>query len=228
MEVTINMSPRLSTRWAGMGKRCGLTCLASIAVIGANAGAQTGRDAPALSSAARQLVRAVLATSDHHSAPFLVIDKQQARLWVMDPRGGVLNASPILLGLARGDDSVPGIGDRPLRLVRPHERTTPAGRFEIEPGRNLQGEDILWVDYDAAVSMHRVRAVNPVERRLQRLATATSSDNRISFGCINLPTAFYERVVLPLFGSHGGVLYVLPETRALEATFAFIGADAPP
>ena len=112
--------------------------------------------------------------------------------------------------------------------MQPHERTTPAGRFQLEPGHNLQGEDILWVDYDAAVSMHRVRATNPAERRLQRLASATPGDNRISFGCINLPTAFYERVLLPLVGSQGGVLYVLPETRALAATFTFIDADATP
>lgn len=221
------MFRRQFIRWAVAGKRCGLAFLAGLAVTATNAGGMAGEDLPALSSAARHLVRAVVATSDHHSAPFLVIDKQQARLWVMDTHGGVLNTSPILLGLARGDDSVPGIGDRPLRLVRPHERTTPAGRFELEPGRNLQGEDILWVDYDAAVSMHRVRATHSAERRLQRLASATSSDNRISFGCINLPTAFYERVVLPLFGSHGVVLYVLPEMRSLEATFAFIGGDPP-
>ena len=44
-----------------------------------------------------------------------------------------------------------------------------------EPGRNLQGEDIVWVDYDAAVSMHRVRANNPAERRLERLARPAST-----------------------------------------------------
>ncbi len=210
-------------RWAVIG-------LPLLAVVGASAGAQadTVAAAPALSAPARQLVRAVVATADHQRAPFLVLDKRQALLWLVDAQGAVLNASPVLLGLARGDDSVPGIGDRPLRLVRPHERTTPAGRFQVEPGRNLQGEDILWVDYDAAVSMHRVRALNPAEQRLQRLASATAQDNRISFGCINLPTAFYERVVLPLFGHRGGVLYVLPETRALSATFAFVGAGAAP
>jgi hypothetical protein len=63
----------------------------------------------------------------------------------------------VLLGLARGDVSVPGIGERKISDINPHERTTPAGRFISEPGRNLSGEDIVWVDYDAAVSMHRVR-----------------------------------------------------------------------
>lgn len=56
----------------------------------------------------------------------------------------------------------------------PHERTTPAGRFLAEAGRNADGDDIFWVDYDVAVSMHRVRAHVPAERRLQRLASPTS------------------------------------------------------
>ena len=33
---------------------------------------------------------------------------------------------------------------------------------------------------------------------------------------------------MSLFGRGGGVLYVLPETRTLDATFAFIGATASP
>ena len=76
--------------------------------------------------------------------------------------------------------------------IKPSERTTPAGRFEVEPGRNTQGEDIIWVDYDVAVSMHRVRTANKKDRRLERLATPTVSDNRISYGCINVPEQFYN------------------------------------
>src|SRR5674476_1663356 len=58
-----------------------------------------------------------------------------------------------LLGSALGDDSVPGIGDRKLSSIRPEERTTPAGRFVAALGLNLGGAEILWVDYDGAVSM---------------------------------------------------------------------------
>jgi len=67
--------------------------------------------------------------------------------------------------------------------------------------------------------MHRVRAKEPKERRLERLASATPDDNRISFGCINLPVAFYDSVVKPALGARQGVVYVLPETRSLQAVF---------
>jgi hypothetical protein len=130
------------------------------------------------------------------------------------------SSSPALLGLARGDDSVPDIGNRPMAEIRPEERITPAGRFSARPGTNLTGEDIVWVDYDAAVSMHRVRAKVASEQRLQRLASADIEDNRISYGCINLPASFYDTVIHPLVQAASVVIYVLPETRSLNEVFA--------
>lgn len=103
--------------------------------------------------------------------------------------------------------------------MRPHERTTPAGRFLAERGHNLQGEDVVWVDYDAAVSMHRVRTTNSGERRLQRLATPTTGDNRISYGCINVPVVFYETIIRPIFAQHRAIVYVLPEVRSVQQVF---------
>jgi len=121
---------------------------------------------------------------------------------------------------------VPGIGERKIADIRPFEKTTPAGRFQTEPGTNLQGEDIVWVDYDAAISMHRVRPLEG-ERRLERLATPTARDNRISYGCINVPAAFYDRWLKPGFGKHAGLLYVLPETRTVSAQFGASVASWP-
>jgi hypothetical protein len=115
---------------------------------------------------------------------------------------------------------VPGIGTRPMGQIRPEERITPAGRFVAQRGVNLDGEDIVWVDYDAAVSMHRVRANVASEQRLQRLASPTVEDNRISYGCINLPAAFYDSVIHPMVSAEPVVIYVLPETRSLHEVFA--------
>jgi hypothetical protein len=177
-----------------------------------------------LSADAQRLLRWVQQSSDNAGAPFIIIDKRRAHAWVFDALAQPLRSSAVLLGYARGDDSVEGIGERPLREVRPFERTTPAGRFVLEPGTNLNGEDILWVDYAAAVSMHRVRTGNAQERRLQRLASPTASDNRISFGCINLPADFYDRVVSPLFTLQRGLVYVLPESRTLARQFPQLAA----
>lgn len=152
-----------------------------------------------------------------------MVDKKRARVFIFDAQGRLQGDSPVLLGLAHGDDSVPGIGERKMSDIRPDERTTPAGRFASEPGRNLQGEDIVWVDYDAAVSMHRVRANNKSERRLERLASPGVADNRISYGCINVPASFYDTHIQPLLGQRNGVVYVLPETEPMQVRFSFLG-----
>ena len=155
---------------------------------------------------ARNVAERVVASNDAGSLPFLIVDKAAARVLAFDSRGRFVGDSAALLGSARGDDSAAGIGDRPLAKILPHERTTPAGRFSAELGENNHGEDILWVDYDSAISMHRVRSVKASENRLQRLASVTATDNRISYGCINVPAAFYDDVVKPLFAPRDGMV----------------------
>lgn len=159
----------------------------------------------------------VLASADHGGLPFVIVDKKNARLLMFTGDGELTASTPVLLGLAPGDHSVPGVGQRvPLR-VAPQERTTPAGRFVTEPGRNLAGEDIVWVDYSAAIAIHRLRPGPAQERREQRLASATPLDNRSSLGCIVVPVAFYDSFVAPVLGRQRGVVYVLPESQPAQA-----------
>ena len=176
--------------------------------------------AQAATADARFVADWVADSRDNAGAPFAILDKRDARLLVFDAEARLIAASPVLLGLAAGDDTVPDIGSRPMALVRPEERTTPAGRFVSTPGRNDKGEDIVWVDYDAAVSMHRVRPIDPTERRLERLASPDPLMRRISYGCINVPVAFYDDVVDRVFGKRKAVVYVLPETRPVGEVFA--------
>lgn len=172
-----------------------------------------------VSQDARQLAQWVVSSADNGDRHFAIVDKKHAQVLVFDARGRLAGATPVLLGYAPGDHTVPGIGQRPIEQVRPEERTTPAGRFVAQAGRNTLNEDVIWVDYEAAVSMHRVRITNPAERRLERLASPTADDNRISYGCINMPPAFFETVVWPAFGRRHGVVYVLPEHKTLAEVF---------
>lgn len=173
----------------------------------------------AISPAALQVAQWVVDSADNGTRPFAIIDKRQAQVLVFEPGGRLRGATPVLLGYAAGDDSVVGIGQRPIEQVRPEERTTPAGRFMAEPGRNSLGEEVVWVDYEAAVSMHRVRLTDPRERRAERLASPSPKDNRISYGCVNMPPVFFEQVLWPSFRGRGGLVYVLPEVRQLDQVF---------
>jgi hypothetical protein len=169
---------------------------------------------------ARHVANWAFYSGDHGNKAVVIVDKKMAKVYIFSPRGELKAAAPALLGAAIGDHTVPGIGDKPLAQVLPEEKTTPAGRFVAEAGINTNGEDIIWVDYDAAVSMHRIRKVAEVERRYERLLSPTHEDNRISFGCINLPVDFYENALSPTVKTVGAIIYVLPETRTPKEVFA--------
>lgn len=168
---------------------------------------------------ARKLADWVVDSADNGKLPFMIIDKVQARVFVFDAQGQLRGAASALLGLAIGDHTVPGIGQRKLSSIRPEERTTPAGRFVASLDRDVHGQEVLWVDYDSALSLHRVVTGQPKERRAERLATPSPLDNRISFGCINVPVKFYEQVVSPSFTGTNGIVYILPETRSAREVF---------
>ena len=180
-------------------------------------GADFGRERA--SREARQIADWIVDSADNLGLPFVVVDKVDARIFVFDAGARLKGAAPALLGFARGDETVPGIGDREYADMPPETRTTPAGRFAAALGMNTRGEDVVWVDYEAAVDIHRVVTNKPEERRLERLATPTPVDNRISYGCINVPARFYERVVRPAFTGTDGIVYVLPETRPAREFF---------
>lgn len=176
-------------------------------------------------AASRDTIRVtewVVASHDNGNRPFLIVDKVNARVYLFDRHAKLLGTAAALLGLGRGDESVAGIGQRKLSTITPKERTTPAGRFEASLGNDFT-QDILWVDYDLALSLHRVITGNAKDRRHQRLASKTSLDNRISYGCINVPVAFYDKLIIPAFTGTTGTVYILPETKAIEEIFPIGG-----
>jgi hypothetical protein len=167
----------------------------------------------------RRMADWVVASADNGSLPFVIIDKKDADVFVFDPQGQILGSAPALVGLAVGDDSAPGVGDKPLSAIPPRDRTTPAGRFVAYLGHE-SGKPIVWVDYKHNIALHRVVTGRPKDHRLQRLASPTPLDNRITFGCINVPVDFFDRTVLPVFKSTKGIVYILPEIKATRDTFS--------
>ena len=169
----------------------------------------------------------MLQSGDHKNLPFMVIDKLQARVFVFQPDGKLRGTTSALLGVAIGDHTVPGIGQKKLSAIKPEERTTPAGRFMASLAKDIHGIEVLWVDYESALSLHRVVKGTPKERRAERLASASVADKRITYGCINVPVPFYEQVVSPMFKGTYGVVYVLPETKPLRDVFGFQTVQGP-
>jgi hypothetical protein len=169
---------------------------------------------------ARGVADWVVVSKDNENLPFVILDKKDAKVFVFHPNGKLRGAAPALLGLGRGDVALPGIGARELSKIAPNDRVTQAGRFVADIGLDHHGDDVLWLDYEGGLAMHRVITTNAKEQRAKRLATPSPLDNRISFGCINLPVKFYEQVLQPAFTGTKGIVYVLPETRDARGFFA--------
>lgn len=186
-------------------------------------------DPPDLASHPSAGIRAVtnwiIASGDNNGLPFMVIDKVQASVFVHLADGTLAGAGPALFGLAPGDDSVPGIGEKKLSMIGNHEKTTPAGRFVANFGPAEGNITVLWIDYRDSVSMHSVITGNKKERRLQRLESPTPEDNRITFGCINVMPDFYRDIVKPIFKDTRGIVYILPEIKSLAEVFPTLAAQ---
>jgi hypothetical protein len=178
-------------------------------------------------AAARHMADWVVARRDNGRMPFIVLDKRDARLYVFQANGRLIDQTPVLLGAAHGDDTYPGIGDVPIADVKPYQRTTAAGRFVTRPGLDADHTDVVWLDYDAALAMHRVINKVKSERRLQRLASPNPKVRRISWGCINIPIPFFDSYISPVFGKRPGVTYVIPERKTFAQVFEQGGAAAP-
>ena len=166
-----------------------------------------------------RIARWIMASGDNEGTSFIIVDKRNARVFGFAGDGGLRGTAPALLGLARGDVNPPGIGDRPLSAIGPQDRITAAGRYVAVLGNDLGKADILWVDYPSGLSLHRVIRGKPTDERRRRLMSPSPDDNRISYGCINVPADFFDRVVKPLFHAASGIVYVLPETKTLQEVF---------
>jgi hypothetical protein len=169
--------------------------------------------ATTLTQDARQMHDQVLKARDHHGRPFAIVDKKAARIYVFDGRGRMQGASSVLLGQASGDDSAPEVGEHTQQGFVPlAERTTPAGRFEASAGVNKSGEHVIWVDYDSAFAIHRLRPGRSRRDREERLASPDPADHRASYGCVVVPVRFYEDVVQRWLGSGRSMVYVMRES----------------
>lgn len=185
-------------------------------------------DAPINPSAATMRVAEWIAASgDNRSLPYAIIDKTAASLFMFDADGEPLGAVSVLIGIAPGDDATPGVGSKKLGDLGPAEKTTPAGRFLAKFGLAAGRQKVLWVDYANSVAIHPIPAdASKDEQRRERMLSPASDDNRITFGCINVPRAFYGKVVRPLFQGKGGYVYVLPDTKPIDVVFPRLRVQA--
>ncbi len=163
------------------------------------------------SQKASDTINWVVANKDHGGKSFVVADKENGKILVVSPDGKVMDSQNAIFGKNKGDSNAFG--------------NTPSGRFQLHKvdtkqltatDRRVFGDSVLdLTDKETGkkarssdgrvIAMHRV--VNLPERKAA-LDSATASDNFLSHGCINIPTAFYNKAVDKL---DGAMVYVLTQ-----------------
>jgi hypothetical protein len=153
----------------------------------------------------RQIAQWAIDSGDHEGLPFVVVDKELARLFSFDALGRLQASAPVLLGAARGD--------------APEVPATPAGRFVIDTWQSSAKGTIVLVNGDVALSLYALPSPASPGRGPERLASARVEDKRISDGSLHVASDFYRQFIEPLRGQTG-IAYVLPEVLPLHSTFA--------
>lgn len=174
-----------------------------------------------VSSDVRHVANWIVESRDNRKLPFAIIDKVNARVFVFDANAQLLGSDAALLGMGRGDRYDVASGSQKMSSIKPDDRITPAGRFVVSLQHDIHGKEVLLIDYNASIALHPVVKGTPAERRAERLNSLTVEDNRISYGCINVPVKFYEKIVSPAFTKTNGVVYILPETSSAKTVFGF-------
>jgi hypothetical protein len=185
--------------------------------------AKANSDMVNLSIDAKNLADWITESGNNQDLPFIIIDKREANVFIFHSDGQLYQTSPALIGATIGDDVVTGVGQKKLSDITVDEKTTPAGRFEVQLGTSPNKSELLWIDYESGLSMHPVVTSNPLEQRLKRLLSSNLSDRRITYGCVNVSSLFYQEVIHPTFKNSSGITYILPEVHSIKAVF---GAEA--
>ena len=174
-----------------------------------------------------RVARWVGSSGDNQKLPYVIIDKNDASMSLYSATGKLLDKVPVLIGIARGDEATAGVGTKKLSEIGPAEKTTPAGRYLAKFGLAFGRERVLWVDYATSVAIHTIPAdSSKKERRRERILSETPEDNRVTFGCINVPKAFYAQLLRPQFQKKGGYVYILPDSKPIEEVFPRLRVEA--
>lgn len=153
----------------------------------------------------RQLAQWAVDSGDHAGLPFVVVDKERARLFAFDGTGQLRASAPVLLGAVRSD--------------APEAPATPAGRFVADTWQSTVTGSVVFVDGDVALSLHALPSPASPGRAAQRLASDRVEDKRISDGSLHVASDFYRDYIAPLQG-RTSIAYVLPEVLPLHGTFS--------
>lgn len=176
---------------------------------------ESGPQIAGVSQEASNTINWVKASHDNNGKIFVVADKNEGKIHIVDNNGKVLDTQNAIFGRNKSNDNV--------------ANSTPSGRFKLQKAlttkaadKRVFGDDVLTLtdtvtgnnitkSDGGVIAMHRLW--NKPER-VKAINSATASDNYMSAGCINVPTAFYNSAVDSL---DGAMVYILDNKDVQKA-----------
>lgn len=156
--------------------------------------------------------------------PIAIVDKQMGLTYVIDANGVLAGKSASLTGKTKGDvRSEAAKKTANVESIAEKDKVTEAGMFDASV-KNVPhyGNVITLQIFDNySIAMHPTYLGAPAEQRQARLESATPEDNRISFGCINVPNEFMQNVVFKAIpkGVKSFPIVVIPESKSIQEFF---------
>ena len=190
--------------------------------------AETVRPAPpaeaaeAMSPAARATYERFML--DNKGMPFIIADKPSGQMFFFKVNGELIGFSSVLYGKSKLDILAHPLGKNltaeEINATFDIDKVTPAGDFTavLRPAKDF-GFALFFQDGNGkvgSIAIHTVYTGNIKERRLERLASADVTDNRISYGCINVSVDTWNDYIVPNYGKGARVGVVPDEVGALD------------
>lgn len=178
--------------------------------------------ADAMSPAARATYERFMI--NNKGMPFIIADKPTAQVFLFKADGSLIKFFPALYGKTKGDVLSHPIGQKltaeEINRTLDSEKITPAGEFTAVLRR---GTDFpLQLNFQdaqgnvGAMAIHQVYTGNVKEQRLERLSSADITDNKVSYGCINVGLDNWNNFIVPNYAKGARVGVVPDETGALD------------
>lgn len=151
--------------------------------------------------------------SKNNNKPFIIVDKPSATMQIIGVDGKMIANIPVLLGRDKGEDK--NLEDPNSDETYGHA-TTPAGKYilarkgySVTPEDNeLYGGNILKIIGSGSLAIHSIYP-NELAERTKALNDNDVSNNRMSWGCINVAGVNYHYIGDNFI--NGGTIYINPD-----------------
>lgn len=199
-----------------------VTTKSTVTTVEADKPAPPAEAAEAMSPAARATYERFML--DNKGIPFIIADKPTGQIFLFKADGELIKFFPALYGKAAGDVLSHPIGQQmtgqEIDQTLDNEKITPAGDYTavLRPEKNF-GLALFFQDAQGnrgSMAIHQVYTGDIKERRLERLASADATDNKVSYGCINVGVDNWNNYIVPNYSGGARVGVVPDEVGALD------------